>query len=393
MKAIIDKSNIEGKVKAPQSKSQGIRLIFLSLLTKIKLYNYTPSDDIKMALNAVDAIRSKTDYIYVGGSATTLRMLIPIVVALKMKVTIDGDESLRRRPISSIIKALKKAKFSSASLPITIESNGLEEEIEIEGWESSQYISGLIYAYHLIGGGKIKIIPPISSKSYIEMTIDLFNRFGSDVKLEGNTVYVNPKPLREYEGEIPGDYALSSFYAIASIISQRKIEINGLYDPPEYFGDHKIIDILANIGVKSYYSKHSWFVEYQGSISPVEIDINDIPDLSTSLSAILSIADGASKLSGVERLKIKESNRIETIIDTLEAFGVNAEYKDQSIIIRGSQIKRGSIICPNDHRIAMLAGDLAIKEGGEIEKAECVNKSNPKFWEDLISLGGKITLE
>ncbi|AWR97642.1 3-phosphoshikimate 1-carboxyvinyltransferase [Acidianus sulfidivorans JP7] len=393
MKAIIDKSIISGKIKAPESKSQGIRLIFLSLLTKIKLYNYTPSDDIKMAINAVNSIRSKANYIYVGGSATTLRILIPIVAALKLKVTIDGDESLRKRPITSIIKALKNTKFSSTSLPLTIEGNGLSEEIEIEGWESSQYITGLIFAYHLIGGGRIKIIPPISSKSYIEMTIDLFNRFGSDVRLENNTIFVNPKPLREYEGEIPGDYALSSFYAIASVISENKIRIDGLYDPPEYFGDHEIVNILSNIGVKSYYLKHSWFVEYTGELSPLDINVNDVPDLSTSLAAISAIAKGTSKISGIERLKIKESNRIETIINSLKAFGIEAEYKDDSIIIKGSEIKKGSIICPNDHRIAMLAADLSVKEGGEIEKAECVNKSNPRFWEDLISLGGKISLK
>lgn len=354
------------------------------------------SDDIKAAFNAVDVIKNRKDYVYVGGSATTLRMLIPIIAALKLKVTLDGDESLKRRPLNAILKALKNSKFTSDRLPLTIEGKGLEEETEIEGWESSQYISGLIYAYHLAGGGRIKIIPPISSKSYILMTIDLFNRFGSDVKLEGNTIYVTPKKLHEYEGEIPGDYALASFYAIGSIISGSKIQIYNLYDLPNYYGDHEIVDILSKMGIKSYFTNNIWIVESQegsSGISPIEIDINDIPDLAIGIAAIASIAKGKSRLVNVERLRIKESDRIASIIDTLEAFGVKAEYSNNSIIIQGSQIKRGKIVCPNDHRIAMMAADLSLKEGGEVDNAECVNKSNPKFWEDLISLGAQISLK
>lgn len=395
MRALIDRSKVEGRIKAPQSKSLGIRLIFLSLLTRVKLYNYTLSDDIKAALNAVEAIKNRKDYVYVGGSGTTLRMLIPIVAALKLKITIDGDESLKKRPISAILKALRKLKVSSTSLPITIEGNGLEEETEIEGWESSQYISGLIYAYHVIGGGRIKIIPPISSKSYILMTIDLFNKLGSDVKFEDNVIYVNPKNLQEYEGEIPGDYALASFYAIASVMSRGKIQIYNLYDLPNYYGDHEIVNILSRMGVKSYFSNGIWFVENEegNEISPIKIDIDDIPDLSVSIAAVASIAKGESRLLNVERLRIKESDRVNSIVSTLRAFGVSAKYFNNSILIQGSEIKRGKVTCPNDHRIAMMAADLSLKEGGEIENAECVNKSNPRFWEDLISLGAKISLE
>lgn len=393
MKAKIDKSVVSGKIKAPQSKSLGIRLIFLSLLTKVLLRNYVISDDIKAAFNAVDAIKSNRSYVYVGGSATTLRILIPIVAALKRKITIDGDESLRRRPLTAIIKALKNTKFSSTSLPLTVEGGGLEEETEIEGWESSQYISGLIYAYHFVGGGRIKVIPPISSKSYILMTIDLFNRFGSNVRFEDNIIYVNPKKLNEYEGEIPGDYALASFYAIASVISQGKIEIQNLYELPNYYGDHEIVNILSKMGVKSYVLHTTWFVESSNELSSIEIDVNDIPDLAVSIATIASIAKGETKLLNVERLKIKESDRVKTIVDTLKAFGVSAEYQNNSIIIQGSTIKKGKIICPNDHRIAMMAADLSLKNGGEVENAECVNKSNPRFWEDLILLGAKISLE
>lgn len=395
MKAKINSSYIEGKIRAPPSKSLGIRLIFLSLLTKVNLYaSQELSDDLLVAKNAVNTLKNGGNYVYLGGSATTLRMLIPIALALGKKIKIDGDETLRRRPLNAIIKALKSAKFSSNSLPLIIEGK-LEEETVIEGWESSQYISGLIYAYHIIGGGKIRIIPPISSKSYIEMTIDLFNRIGSDVKFEGNEILVNPRPLRGYEGEIPGDYALASFYALASLLTGGRIEIFGLYDPPDYFGDHNIVEIFSNMGAKSYYSS-SWIVESTDEYSPIKINVNDVPDLSVSIATLSSVANGCSEIQGIERLRIKESDRISTIISTLSAFGVSAKYTNDNITIKGikkEKILKGSIICPSDHRIAMMAGVLSLIHGGEVDNAECVKKSNPLFWQDLIKLGGKISLE
>ncbi|EZQ06965.1 3-phosphoshikimate 1-carboxyvinyltransferase [Candidatus Acidianus copahuensis] len=389
MKVKVHPSLIEGKIKAPPSKSIGIRLIFLSLLTKVNIKIENPSDDIKVALEAVNAIKQGRDYIYLGGSATALRMLIPIVSALGKKVTLDGDETLRRRPLVTIFKALKGVKFSSTSLPLTLEGK-LEKEIEIDGWESSQYISGLIYAYHILGGGMIKINPPLSSTSYIRMTIDVFNKLGSDVKMEDNIIYVNPGNLEQYNGYVPGDFALASFYAIASLLTGGKLEITGLYEPPNYFGDHSIVKILSKMNAKSFYSG-SWIIESSPIYYPVTVDVNDAPDLAPSIATIASIAKGVSELKGVERLRIKESDRISTIISTLKSFNICASYKE-SIIVHGGKPQFASIVCPKDHRIAMMGGDLSLLSGGEIEKAECVNKSNPKFWEDLIMLGGKINI-
>jgi len=387
----IEKSIIHGRIQAPQSKSLAIRVAFLSLLTEVNT-DFWNSNDIIAAINAVKAIRRGDNYIYVGGSATTLRILIPIVVALKRKVTIDGDETLRKRPISAIRKALKKASFSSDFLPVTIYGE-LERETKIEGWESSQYITGLIYAYHLLGEGIIDIIPPISSLSYIHMTIDLFNKLGSKIEMEGNTIYIKSSKLSCYNTKIPGDYLLSSFYAIASLITSGRIEIENLYSPPNYFGDHSIMEILGRMGAKSYYYDNKWIVESSKEYYPIEIDLNDSPDMAISISALSAVSKGTSILRNIDRLKIKESNRVQTIIETLKAFNIKSSYSDGNILIFGSKPSRGKVVCPNDHRIAMLAADLATYSGGEILNAECVNKSNPNFWEDLKLLGGKISIK
>ncbi len=390
MRAEIERSLVQGEVKAPKSKSFAIRISFLSLLTDVKTY-FPESEDVKRALEAVEALKRGDSYIYVGGSATTLRMLIPIALALKRKVTIDGDETLRRRPITAIVKALRKAEFSSTSLPVTV-SGELEEETVIEGRESSQYISGLIFAYAILGRGRIVVVPPISSKSYIMMTIDLLNQLGGKVKMEGDVIEVEVGKLSPYNKEIPGDYLLSSFYGIASLVTGGKMVIHGLYDPPKYFGDHSIVELLRDMGAKSFYADGKWVLEGSGNYSPIDVNLDDSPDMAPSLAAISSVASGVSVLREVERLRIKESDRIATIIEGLKAFGVEAYYSGGNIYVRGSEPKRGHVVCPNDHRIAMMSADIAVRSGGEIERAECVNKSNPRFWSDLMSLGGRVKL-
>lgn len=182
MLAEIKPSKIQGKIKAPQSKSFGIRLVLYSLIKESKLENLIPSDDVNVAINVVKQFGVSVNgnhfklegklkvpsYLYFGGSATTLRMTIPIISVLGGETVIDGDDSLRKRPLTAIIKALQgSVNFSSQNLPTRISGKLKENYVRIDGSESSQYISGFIYAFSMIGGGEIEIIPPISSATFI----------------------------------------------------------------------------------------------------------------------------------------------------------------------------------------------------------------------------------
>jgi len=410
MQAKVRRSKIHGIIRAPQSKSFGIRLILYSLLSKVKLKEINPSEDIKVAINVVKSLGVKQkgneflregslitpSSLYFGGSATTLRMTIPILSVLGGKILLDGDESLRKRPINAVIEALKdQVRFSSTSLPTYMEGKLKSDKIAIRGNESSQYISGFMYAFSISGGGEIELIPPVSSKSYIYITADLLNSLGGDIRIQGNKIIVNEGKFREYEGEIPGDYALASFYAIASIITddEKGVIIQNLYNPPSYEGDHSIVKILEEMGAYSKVEGNSWVVKNRGKLRGIKVNIDDMPDLAPSIASISPFAESDTVIEGISRLKTKESNRIETISTTLRSFAVNVEvFNDEKMIIYPSMPKYGKIVCPNDHRIAMMAGVLSLYSGGEIEKAECVNKSNPYFWKDLISLGGDIRL-
>ncbi|QGA54894.1 3-phosphoshikimate 1-carboxyvinyltransferase [Sulfolobus sp. E5-1-F] len=407
-------SKINGIIKAPQSKSLAIRLIFLSLFTRIHFHSLVLSEDVIDAINSVRALgvevknnsefippeklEIKKKFIKLKGSGTTLRMLIPIVAAIGGEVTIDAEESLRRRPLKRIVEALSSygISFSSYSLPLTITGKLSSNEIKISGDESSQYISGLIYALHILNGGSIEILPPISSKSYILLTVDLFNRFGSDVKFYGNKIHVNPNNLVEFQGEVAGDYGLASFYALSALVSGGRVTIVNLWEPKDYFGDHSIVKIFREMGATSEYSDGKWYVEAREKYSPIKINIDDAPDLAMTIAGLAAIAEGTSEITGIERLRIKESDRIESIRKILELYGVGSEVKSNSILIFGinkNLLNSPVTDCFNDHRVAMMSSALALVNGGVITSAECVSKSNPNYWQDLLSLNAKISIE
>jgi len=408
MEVSVGPSRVEGRVEAPPSKSWGIRTIFYSLINRVTLSEVPDSDDIAAAINAVRALGVKVEdgsfkfeepssrgYAFVGGSATTLRMLLPVAMVLGVELEVDGDESLRRRPLNEIVNLARRhgLEVTSERLPLKVKGKLKEEEVEISGAESSQYVSGFMFAFAVRGHGRIRVLSPVSSKSYIMMTAELLTSQGVRVEIERDDVWEitvargNPRP---YEGKVRGDFALASFYAIASSVTGGRIEISGLYDPPSYFGDHSVVNLMAEAGVKSAVRNGTWIAEGEPERG-LRVNVDDAPDLAVSIAALAPFARTETVIEGVERLRIKESDRITTIISTLKAFGGRARY-DGRLVIEPSKLREGVIECPNDHRIAMLAAVLALTAGGKVLKAECVNKSNPRFWDDLRGLRAKITI-
>ncbi len=408
MRIGIEKSRVSGSIGAPQSKSYAIRLIFASLITHVELYNLVYSEDIKAAIDAVTSlgivhengrfrriggIKIIRDYVNVGGSATVLRMLIPIVCVIGGRITIDGDETLRKRPIKAVIEALtdRGVKIYGKDLPITIEGRLREPYIEIRGDESSQYISGFMYAFTISGGGTIIIKPPISSKSYIYLTADILRKLGVGVRLSENRIDIGVEErLLPYMGEVPGDYLLSSFYVASALLTNGEIAVHGLPQPADFFGDHSIVDIYRSMGAISFYMNNTWFAKAVDSYRAIDIDVDEAPDLAPSIASLAAVANGKSVIRGVRRLRIKESDRILTISSSLESFGINTEVSSNTIGIYGNEPIKGFVKCPNDHRIAMMVTPIALRVGGVIDMAECVNKSNPNFWRDIEHLGGRI---
>ena len=402
MRAQVSPSVIKGTIRAPQSKSIAIRLLFASLLGDVRLEKLEHSHDVDAALSAIDQVRKTIDssdtdvgIIDVGGSGTTLRMLLPILAFLGLKCTIMGDETLQKRPLTVIRSWLEAngVSMSSDHLPLAIDGKISSRNVEIPGSESSQYISGIIYGLLLSGGGKIRLLPPVRSTSYIEMTCSVLNSLGCSIYYHGLDISVQAlmEPLK-FSGEVPGDFLLSSFYAAAALITKGSVNITGLSSRNWSMGDLRIVDIVGKSGAGSYVEDDTWHVSGNGDFLSFTEDIEDSPDMAVSLAAFSAISGGEYRILGTSLLEIKESNRIQSVSRTLEAFGIEVST-DNGMNIRNTGNWHSGIVKDwKDHRIAMLGTVLSLRSGGMIYGAEAVAKSNPRFYDDLIRLGGEISL-
>ncbi|MEM4514264.1 MAG: hypothetical protein QXZ41_07145, partial [Ignisphaera sp.] len=356
MKAVIQPSRVQGSIEAPQSKSYAIRYIFSSTLAPIELWDLMLSRDVEAAIEAVKALnieryggifrrrreglRIVKEYLYLGGSATTLRMFIPIALVVGGRITVDGDETLRRRPITALVEALngKGVRFSSTLLPTTIEGKLRDTYVEISGSESSQYISGFMVAFAVAGGGTIKIKPPIVSKSYIHLTASVLKQIGVDVSIAGNRIDIDVGgELVEYRGRVPGDYLLASFYVASALLTGGSIEIKGLPPPAADIMDHAIIEIYKVAGAYSEYTGGVWCAKASDSYKGVEVDVEDSPDLALSIIPLAAVAKKLTTIKGAARLRIKESDRISSIVQVLRSFGIDVEANRDNIWINGGE--------------------------------------------------------
>ncbi|AFZ69901.1 5-enolpyruvylshikimate-3-phosphate synthase [Caldisphaera lagunensis DSM 15908] len=407
MKVIILPSKISGEIDAPKSKSIAIRILFGSLLNNITLREEVPgSNDVKAAYNSIiemgvyhEGNKLKKPYsinlnkkFFAGGSATVARILSSLILTLGGNAIIDGDETLRKRPFDGLIKLAKitNSEVNGNSLPIKLSSKGIKDYIEIPELESSQYITGLMYGFAYKGYGVIKLKSRVPSFSYIMLTMDLLNDIGCKIKYEDNEIVVEKCLKKDYETSFPGDYLLSSFYAVSSLLTGGLTIIHNLYKASNYFGDHKIVDILSDIGVKSKLDNGNWIIKSE-NLENLRVNVDDSPDMAMSL-APLGVKVEVT-LDGINRLKIKESDRIKSIKDVMEKFGSIVSIKDNTINIKPNKINKAEIDCNNDHRVAMMAASISFLSGGIINNAECIGKSDPKHWDRYEKLGGKIKVE
>jgi 3-phosphoshikimate 1-carboxyvinyltransferase len=410
VKAVVEPSRVSGAIRAPQSKSYAIRYIFLSLLTDVELFNLVEASDVIDAINAVSVfgvkrvgerflkppeLSLKSVRVFIKGSATVLRMLIPIAAVVGGRLYIDGGETLRKRPLKSVVKALssKGVKFSGESLPLVMDGRLRDNHVELEGAESSQYISGFMYAFALSGGGTVAVRPSIPSKLYVYITAQVLSEVGVKVRVYEGRVEVDAVDrLSHVSTEVPGDFLLASFYVVAALLTGGEVEVYGLPKPGRFIEHHPVVDVFKAMGAQSLFDNGVWRASASDTYRGIAVDIEQDPDIAPPVAALASVAEGETLLINASRLRIKESDRVETISSVLRSFGTESWFDGSSLHIVGGSLRRARIACPDDHRIAMMAAAMAAQAGGEVDGAECVDKSNPSFWWDLMRLGARIAL-
>ncbi len=399
-------SRIEGCVQLSASKSISNRLLMIKAISKssFDLYNLSESDDTQI-LNQILSNTSLPNEINCHHAGTTLRFLTAYLSTIKGKYRVFGSKRMHQRPIKPLVDCIRKLGIEVRYLenegfpPIEINGNETVEggELTISGNISSQFISALLLiAPKLKNGLSLRIIEPILSTPYIKMTLSLMQEMGIEYKWDKNTIHVKHQAYSTKNIAAENDWSSASFiYSLASLSSESKIEIPHLYlDSVQ--GDSYVCELYSQLGVETSFHEKGVKITKNNHLSrKVEFNLSDFPDL--ALPYVVSCAGLGVEvyLTGLESLKIKESDRLVTIKKELSKFNVECEINDHSIYVpKNQQIKyNGEVIEDhNDHRIPMSIAPLAIKTEGNIffKDSSVVNKSYPLFWDDLKKLGFSI---
>ena len=394
-------SRPSGCVTAPPSKSISHRALICAALAsgESTVTNLAFSQDILATIDSLSAIgavieKLGEDSVKVTGiagkprsmsplscreSGSTLRFMIPICLLSTEEFELTGSEKLLSRPLG-IYSDIFKDRYCPSGKNTLILTAGDEiksGEYRVAGNVSSQFITGLLFALPLCGGdSKIVIEGNFESSSYVDLTLDTLAKFGIKITRECNTFIIkgNQKYLPA-DVKIEGDASNAAFFEALDGVS-----VLGL-NPDSLQGD-------------MVFKKH---FEALKTASSDPIDLSDCPDLAPILFTVAAISGGGI-FTHTDRLRLKESDRIDAMKQELMKFGAKIEVTDG---LDGGTVKllRSELHPPaetlnshNDHRIAMSMAILACRYGGVIEGAEAVSKSMPDFFEKLEALGSKITI-
>ena len=419
--AVIRKSEyLEGEVRAPPSKAYTHRMLIAALLSSeiSKISNPLVSDDTKATLRAVKAFGAEAELhkncwtvrgveslrvpekpINCGESGATLRFMIPVAALAPGPSIFTFGSSLERRPVAPLLQSLKQLgtqsnlQLKEGSSLVRIHGGGIRGgKTSIRGDISSQFISGLLFACPKAKKDtEIAVTTPLESRNYVQMTIEVLNEHGIIVTASNDFTGLEVPSNQKYNPcnhEVPGDFSSAAFLLAAAAVTSSKVKVKNL-DYHTTQGDKVILDILEEMGSKVRISDEH--VEVEGKqLNAVDVDARDIPDLVPVCAVLACYSKGVTKLYNAKRLRYKESDRLTSLHVELKKMGAEIMVKEDGLIIKGPCTMHGATIDPhNDHRIAMACAVAALGATGEtkIQNSECVNKSYPRFFDDLRLLG------
>ena len=402
MIAEIKPSRLKGAVSAPPSKSMAHRLLICAGLSEGEstVRRLAFSEDVKATVKCLTAlgasVRVEGDTAYVRGAdvtkplgraamlscgecGSTLRFFTPLCMLCGEERVLEGTGYLLNRPMSVYEDIAKNEgiRFERAPGSLTVQGRLHGGRYAVRGDISSQFISGLLFALPLLDrDSEIDIIPPVESRPYIGMTVSALGEFGVKAEENGNIYSMRGgQRYRAADVTVEGDYSNAAFFESLNYAGS-DVTVNGL-NPNSLQGDRVYKEL---------------FEKLRRGESP--IDISDCPDLGPILFAAAALCGGA-RFTGTARLKIKESDRAESMRSELAKFGIAVAVGENEVTVSAGELKRPSetLSGHNDHRIVMSLAVLATVTGGVIDGVQAVNKSFPDFFEKLRVLGAEVLIK
>jgi 3-phosphoshikimate 1-carboxyvinyltransferase len=385
---------LSGLFHAPPSKSIMHRTILLSALAgQPAAPPEGCGDDVLATWDCIQVLHDPVPNYDCRESATTLRLLIPLSMALSGGGLFYRAEGLARRPIDVYPPLFPHATFSG-NHPLRVSGWLKAGRYALPGDISSQFISGLLLSLPLLDGdSEIHAAPPIESSGYIRLTLNVMEAYGVSVQTLTPYDFLIPGGQRYRCGSIPaeGDYSQSAVFLAAAALGH-PVVAEGLH-PVTAQGDAQMLDILRRMGARPVFHDGKLMISASGRLNAADIDASQCPDIVPITALLLCLSQGRSIIRNAGRLRLKECDRLQATVQTLGALGADIREEDDSILIRGTDTLRGGVTlsCRNDHRIAMMLSIAALhtRLPVTLTGVECVSKSWPDFFDCYVSLGGR----
>ena len=416
MKLIAPKGLLKGEVELPISKSIANRYLIIAALgsknVMLNLFQHlskgTGSQTLKQfqgdALSnfpedvrvLFDTLSSNSSEINIGMAGTAMRFLTAFYSVQEGKeVVLTGNERMKQRPIGELVEALRLLGTeidyveTEGFPPLRINGRKLKGgEIEVSASISSQFVSALMMiGPKLENGLRLKLNGKVLSKPYIELTAECMRNCGAVVKMESDSIQISKGNYSVPQLDMESDWSAASyFYALAAAKPNSKLLLKGLkLDSPQ--GDSVLAEWFEKMGVPSIQKENGVEISSSDELNfPSELDFTANPDLAQTFAFLAAALGKTLHLTGLDNLRLKETDRIFALQNELKKLGVNVFVDGNTMTISGSiSVKKATIKTYNDHRMAMGAAVLSTVIPVDIDNPEVVAKSFPNFWAAISS--------
>lgn len=385
-------------IPLPSSKSESNRALVIDALTEGKntLSNLAEARDTQTMIRLLQTNPAVFDVLDAG---TTMRFLTAFVAVTNQQKVMTGTPRMCQRPIGILVDALRSLGAEIHYLgnegypPLAVQGlpSQLTEKIRIRGDVSSQYISAVLMIAPILPLGlELELEGKVGSRTYIEMTLELMAQFGIVYSWNGNTIKISPQPYRATHFAVESDWSGASYwFSLLACADSGSFFLNGLKEK-SLQGDAAIVEIMAQLGIRSTFQEGGLLLEKQGVTGLKSWDFTHCPDLAQTVAVTCAILGQNAVFTGLESLRIKETDRIYALQEELAKF--NAELREISsdtfqVIPSVTMPRRVQIQTYEDHRMAMAFMPLVTKTELWIEDPEVVNKSYPSFWKQVEQAG------
>lgn len=388
------------------SKSETNRLLLLQALNPgIVIRNASESDDSMMMRNALS---TESDVVDIHHAGTAMRFLTAYFAQLPgREVLLTGSPRMKERPIAVLAEALRElgADISFPEKegypPLFIKGRKLEGgEIKLRADISSQYISALLLIAPLMKNGlTVQFDGKPTSFPYIKMTVALLEKAGVTIEMHNNAVLVRNSLVVPREFTVESDWSSASYFYSVTALGPAGCSVTlTSYRKDSLQGDSALVKLYEGLGVSTVFENNSITLTKVGiAANHYTADLNSTPDIAQTIAITCFGLGIGCTLTGLQTLRIKETDRLAALENELKKFGAYILVTDTSLTLGANSIftaktayKPVRISTYHDHRMAMAFAPLAIKSPLIIEDAGVVSKSFPSFWEDLQLLGFKV---